>query len=156
MRDSGVLLMGRSQWNQGLELCLGAFHVRRFRKHTIWEKISDLIRQSYFLGTTNKHGITDSRKYCSMGKEALRPNKMWESSRSPVHRLFPTGLLRAFENPLVSMNFQGLWFRDENCIFKVEAAGSRLQDWREFCFSRIIISLGGRTPVLRDEAQGNP
>lgn len=89
MRDSGVLSMGRSQWNQGLELCLGVVHVRRFRKHTIWEKISDLIRQSYYLGATNKHGITDSRKCCSMGKEALRPNKMWESRRRPRAQALP-------------------------------------------------------------------
>lgn len=67
-----VFSMGRSQWNQGLELCLGVVQVRRFGKHTIWEKISDLIRQSYHLGKTNKHGITDSRKWCSMGEGSFK------------------------------------------------------------------------------------
>lgn len=94
-----VISMGRSQWNQSLELCLGVVHVRKFGKHTIWEKIYDLIRKSYYLGKkNNKHGITDSRKWCRMGKEALRPNKMLESSRSLVH--FPGSSLQVFSEPL--------------------------------------------------------
>lgn len=45
-------------------------------KHTIWESISDLTRENDYLGKSNKEGMIDSRRWCSMGKEALRPNKM--------------------------------------------------------------------------------